>query len=271
VRHERPHTSFRATALCCALLALIAAGCGSLPRTSIILGSDTIGAPSLNAVDHNLLTSTLSRAVDDAGNIDIEKLKGDASLTSYLEQLAIARTDVFPSRHAQLTFWINAYNAYVLDMLRLNPIKNSPNDISRLKSAPIVIVAGKRNSLADIETNLIKQFREPRMFFALVTGERGGGQFWKEAYLEEKLSDQLDRAVKSYFADTANTRLDKEKNMIFLSSFVQAHQEHFITAAGSVVGFIRAFAPPAIAEHIDQRPTVKVSYTKFNDALRRAR
>lgn len=258
-------------ALCCALLAFIAAGCGSLPRTSIILGNDTIGAPSLNAVDHNLLSSTLSRAVDDAGNISIEKLKGDESLTSYLEQLAIARIDVFPSRHAQLTFWINAYNAYVLDMLRLNPVQNSPSDIGRLRSAPIVIVAGKRNSLADIESNLIKQYREPRMFFALVTGERGGGQFWKEAYLEEKLSDQLDRTVKTYFADTANTRLDKDKNLIFLSSFVQTHQEHFITAAGSVVGFIRAFAPPAIAEHIDQRPTVKVSYFKFNEALRRAR
>lgn len=236
-----------------------------------MLGSDTIGAPSLVAVDNALLTHTLARAVDDAGNISIEKLKGDESLTTFLEQLAIARTDVFTSRHAQLTFWINAYNAYVLDMLRLNPIKHSPTDISRLKSAPIVIVGGKRFSLSDIEADLIKQYREPRMFFALVTGERGAGQFWKEAYTEEKLSDQLDRAVRSFFADTATARLDKDKNTIFLSSFVQSHQEHLITAAGSVVAFIRAFAPPAMAEHIDQRPTVKVSYFRFNDALRRAR
>jgi hypothetical protein len=271
VRYDQKRIYLRALALCCAILSFAVAGCGSLPRTSIILGNDTIGAPTLNTVDHNLLSGTLSRAVDDAGNISIEKLKGDESLSKYLEQLAIARTDIFPSRHAQLTFWINAYNAYVLDMLRLNPIKTSPTDISRLKSAPIVIVAGKRHSLSDIESDLIKQFREPRMFFALVTGERGGGQFWKEAYQEDKLSDQLDRAVKSYFADTVNSRLDKEKNTIFLSSFVQNHQEHFITAAGSVVGFIRAFAPPAMAEHIDQRPTVKVSYFKFNDALRRAR
>jgi hypothetical protein len=236
-----------------------------------VLGKDTLGKPSLNTVDHNLLTLTLSRSVDDAGNINIEKLKGDESLTHYLEELAIARTDVFTSRHAQLTFWLNAYNAYALDMLRLNPIKTSPEDIGRLKSAPVVIVAGKRHSLSDIENNLIKEFREPRMFFALVTGERGGGQFWKEAYVEAKLSDQLDRAVRSYFADSVNSRLDKDKNTIFLSSFVQNHQEHFVTAAGSVVAFIRAFAPPAMAEHIDQRPTVKVSYMKFNNALRRAR
>lgn len=276
MRYSTQHSTLRSAILrplilCCFLLAFTAIGCGSLPRTSIILGTDTLGKPSLNTVDHHLLTGTLSRAVDDAGNISIEKLKGDESLTKYLEQLAIARTDVFTSRHAQLTFWINAYNAYVLDMLRLNPIKNSPDDIGRLKSAPVVIVAGKRNSLADIEANLIKEFREPRMFFALVTGEKGGGRFWKEALQENTLSDQLDRAVKTYFADTSTARLDKDKNTIFLSSFVQSHQEHLVTAAGSVVAFIRAFAPPAMAEHIDQRPTVKVSYFRFDNTLRRSR
>jgi hypothetical protein len=250
---------------------LMLGGCGSVPKTSIYLGGDTLAKPTLNAADHNLLTEVLSRAVDDKGSISIEKLKGDESLTAYLEQLAIARTDVFPSRHAQLTFWINAYNAFVLDMLRLNPVKTSPQDVSRLKTAPVAIVSGKRYSLTDIENNLMKEFREPRMFFALVTGERGGGQFWKEAYIEEKLSDQLDRAVKSYFADSVNSRLDKDKNTIFLSSFVQIYQEHFVRAAGSVVGFIRAFAPPVMAEHIDQRPTVKISYLRFDNTLRRTR
>lgn len=242
-----------------------------MPRTTIYLGGDSIAKPSLNTVDHGLLTEVLSKAADDEGSINIEKLKGDASLTAYLEQLAIARTDVFPSRHAQLTFWINSYNAYVLDMLRWNSIKTSPDDIARLKTAPVALVAGKKYSLSDIETSLTKEFREPRMFFALVTGERSGGRFWKEAYVEEKLSDQLDWAVKSYFADSVNSRLDKAKNMIFLSSFVQNYQEHFVRAAGSVVGFIRAFAPPAMAEHIDQRPTVKVTYTRFDNTLRRSR
>jgi hypothetical protein len=271
VRYDHPKTSLRAVIICCAFIAFVAAGCGSLPRTSIILGGDTLGKPSLNTVDHNLLTGTLSRAVDTLGNISIEKLKGDESLTKYLEQLAIARTDVFTSRHAQLTFWINAYNAYALDMLRLNPIKNSPDDISRLKSAPVVIVAGKRYSLSDIETNISKEFREPRVYFALVTGEKGGGRFWQEAYAEDKLSDQLDRAVKTYFADSSTARLDKDKNLIFLSSYVQNYQDKLVTAAGSVVAFIRAFAPPAMAEHIDQRPTVKVSYFKFDNTLRRSR
>jgi len=254
-----------------ALLGLAVTGCGSMPRTTIVLGGDSIASPSLTAVDHHLLTETLARAVDSEGRINIEMLKGDESLTSYLEQLAIARTDVFTSRLAQLTFWINAYNAHVLDMLRLNPIKTSPDDIGRLRSAPIVIVGGKRHSLSDMETNLIKEFREPRMFFALVTGERGGPRFWPEAYIEDKLSDQLDRSTKAYFADSVTARLDKGANTIFLSSYVQNYQEHFIHAAGSVVGFIRAFAPPAMGEHIDQRPTVKVSYFRFDNTLRRAR
>lgn len=236
-----------------------------------MLGGDSIAAPNLVTVDHNLLTEALSRSVDDAGNISIESLKGDESLTAYLEQLAIARTDVFTSRLAQLTFWLNTYNAYVLDMFRLNPIKNTPDDIGRLKSASVVIVAGKRYSLSDIEANMIKEFREPRMFFALVTGERGGPRFWNEAYVEERLSDQLDRATKAYFADSVNSKLDKAANTIFLSSYIQNYQEHFIKAAGSVVGFIRAFAPPAMGEHIDQRPTVKVVYHRFDNTLRRAR
>lgn len=246
-------------------------GCSSLPKTTVMFGSDTLSKPSLNAVDHQVLTNVLSRAVSADGSLQIEQLKGDESLTAYLEQLAIARTDVFPSRHAQLTFWINAYNAYVLDMLRLNGIKNSPQDIGRLKSAPVLAIAGKRTSLADIESNLIKEYREPRMFFALVTGERGGPRFWPEAYDESKLSDQLDRSVKAYFADSVNSRLDKEKNLIFLSSYIQQHQDHLIKAAGSVVGFIRAFAPSAMGEHIDQRPTVKVSYVRFDNTMRRSR
>lgn len=250
------------------LSSFILCSCGSTPRTTLAGMMDTLPHPTLTSVDHSLFTAVLADAVSEEGEINVERLKGDESLTAYLEQLANARLDVFPSRNAQLTFWINAYNAYVLDMLRLNPVRRSSAEIGRLESASIAIVGGKRTSLSDIKANLTKEYREPRMYFSMTTGDRSEPRFWQEAYMEDRLSDQLDRAVRWYFADSLTSRLDKNQNTIYLSNFVQENREHFIRAAGTLVGFIRAFAPPQMGEHIDQRPTVKVLFMRDDNTLR---
>jgi hypothetical protein len=245
----------------------ILASCGSMPKTTLA-DIDSLPKPVLTSVDHSLLTATLENAVNDEGAINIARLRNDDNLTQYLQQIAQARLDVFSSRQAALTLWLNAYTAYVLDMFRLNPIKSSPDDISRLESASIVIVGGKRWSLADIKRNLTKGYREPRMYFAMTTGERTQPRFWQEALTEEKLSEQLDRAVRWYLNDSVTARLDKGANTIFVSTYVKENEENLIGAAGNIVAFIRAFAPAPMAEHIDQRPTVKVVYTRDDNTLR---
>lgn len=265
----RPRFVFPIAAL---LIAILVQGCGGRPLTTMKQLGDSVRTPLLSSVSHDLLSRVLENAISEDGAVNVASLRSDTILTNYLVQLASVRTDIFASRHAQMAFWINAYNAYVLDMLRLNRITGSINDIKGMMSANVANIGGKRYSLSDIEnTILAKQFEEPRMFFALSTGARAAPRFWREAYSDANLSQQLDRAVRTYIADSTKVKLDKAANTLFISDFFQRHRGAYERTAGNLTKFIRAFATPEIGEHIDQRPTMKIAYIRFDHSPHFAR
>lgn len=248
-------------------VAFLLASCGTLPKTTITMRGDSSYAATLAPITHELFTSALQTVITDEGAIDMTALKSNEDLTEYLHQLAQARIDVFPSRLAQLAFWINAHNAYVLDILRNNKLGRSINDIDRMFTGKVAVIGGVRYSLSEIRDNVLLRkltFREPRMFFALSNGARSGPRFWKEAYIEQKVSEQLDRAVRAYFADSTKTILDRANNTLKVSEFVQDHRSHLEQPAGTLVTFIRAFAPPSLGEYIDQHPAMKISYLRYD-------
>ena len=118
--------------------------------------------------DHSAFDSLLRRHVKD-GLVDYDGFRNDAAFKAYLEALARAVVASLPEPE-RLAFWINAYNAYTIELINRHGERESIRNINRtlgitLKGPwrePIVRAAGQVLHLDNVEHDIVrKQFREP--------------------------------------------------------------------------------------------------------------
>lgn len=151
---------------------------------------------------HKTLDAILDVYVRD-GLVYYRALKSErASLDRYLAALAATSADTVNSWPAnrQLAFWINAYNAFVLQTVIDNyPIRGKAPDFPTISIRQIPgaferrphRAGGRTFTLDALERDVIAGFGDPRALLALGRGALGGGRLKSEAYTSERLDAQL--------------------------------------------------------------------------------
>jgi len=121
-----------------------------------------------------------------------------ARLDTFVNSLASRSIESAP-RGEQIAFWLNAYNAIVLQTVIDNyPIPQRSRDYpaGSIRQIPGAFekqthrVAGRTLTLDEIET-MLQAFEDPRVFFALGRGAIGGGRLHSAAYTAGTLEQQL--------------------------------------------------------------------------------
>lgn len=181
--------------------------------------------PSSNAtsIDHALWDKLLKKHVNDKGFVNYTAFKKDyEELKKYLSLISNnAPNEKTWSRDEQLAYWINAYNAFtvqlILDYYPIGSIKdigakvkipfvNTPWDIK------FITIAGKKYDLNNIEHGIIrKNFDDPRIHFALVCAAKSCPPLRNEAYTAQNLNKQLDQQGEVFFNDKSKNNISKEK------------------------------------------------------------
>ena len=161
------------------------------PRTS--------NADKHETFDHRPFDDLLHRYVI-KGFVDYDAFAHAPQFSLYLASLAQVKLDAM-NEDERLAFWINAYNAFTIQLIVSHHETESIRNVNRtlgvlrLKgpwSEPLVHAAGRTLSLDDVQhTILRKEFAEPRTHFALACGAIGCPPLRSEAYTGEKLVDQL--------------------------------------------------------------------------------
>jgi hypothetical protein len=158
-------------------------------------------APGTNV---DALQAPLDRLLDvyvRDGFVYYRALKSDrARLDRYIASLEVSQAtyDKWP-KEQQLAYWINAYNAFVMQTVvdhypihgraaeyPANSIRQIPGAFERLPHRML----GKTMTLDEIEKGLAT-FKEPQALLALGRGAIGGGRLHSEAYTSQRLADQL--------------------------------------------------------------------------------
>lgn len=152
------------------------------------------------AVNHGAFDRLLKAHVVN-GLVDYDVFAADPAFGGYLRMLAATDPAPLP-RSEQLAFWINAYNAYTIQLIIAKGERESIRNINRalgfLKfkgpwSEAFARVGGRTYTLDDIEHRIIRPtFREPRIHFALVCAALGCPPLRSEAYTGARLDAQLD-------------------------------------------------------------------------------
>src|SRR3982750_4773754 len=191
---------------------------------------------------------TLQKPLDSILDVDVRDgyvyyraLRSDrARLDRYVASLNVpAATYQSWSREQQMAFWVNAYNAFVLEtVIDHYPIKGSSKEypVNSIRQIPGAFeqlkhrAAGQTLTLDDIEKKILPQFKEPRLYLALGRGAVGSGRLRSEAYTGDQLKQQLDDGQKEFVSEQTMIRIDRSANQVSVTPIISWHDAEFVAA-----------------------------------------
>jgi hypothetical protein len=209
-----------------ALLLLLAA----LGTTTVGAQDDPAHGPRQNAFDE-----ILDLYVRD-GFVYYRALKLErARFDRVVDQMATTRAGSF-SRDERLAFWLNAYNALVLrTVIDRYPIDgksplypaNSIRQIPGAFESARHVVAGRSLTLDEIEHEIIPEFHDPRVYFALGRGAVGSGRLRSEAFAADRLEAQLTDVAGECARRLECVQIDRTENQVLASSIFSWREREF--------------------------------------------
>lgn len=206
----------------------------------------------------NAWTSLLQKHVGKDGLVDYPGFIADkGKLQSFLATLSKNPPAKNWTENAKIAYWLNAYNAFtiklIVDHYPLKSIKdlgakhqiifiNTPWDIKFFK------IGGKTMTLNRIEHRILrKEFREPRIHFALNCASLSCPKLRREAYEGTRLDAQLTDQAKEFLSDPSRNQLTAKNPK--LSAIFSFYGKDMTKWSGkSLIAFINQYAPIKIDE-----------------------
>lgn len=211
----------------------------------------------------SIFDSVLRRYVSKDGLVNYKGLKEDKEFMRYIEYLSNTDPETLPSEKHRLTFWINAYNTFVLKgVLEEYPIK-SVLDVGWLPHSFFIRkkfeIKGGEITLRAIENEKIRgAFKEPRIHFAINCASMSCPKLLTEAYRGEKLEQQLEAQAKFFINNKSKNYLDKERGILYLSSIFKWYKEDFIKNGERIEDYVAKYLNAEDAEFIrNNKVTIK--------------
>ena len=127
-------------------------------------------------------------------------------------------------------------------------------------------MAHKRLSQDDIEHDILrKQFRDPRIHFAIICASMGCPPLPRTAYTEANVQARLEEETRKYLNSPRGTRIDYAENTLHVSKLFDWFAGDFIEKSGSILAYMRPYLHEETLSFLTRKP--KISYLEYNWAL----
>jgi Protein of unknown function, DUF547 len=253
------------TIIACALCMVYIWQCRTIKRSS-----------QSRPVTHAVWDTLLHRHVGADGWVDYEGFRRDSGLLKqYLTTLSGAHpNDRYWTREEQMAYWINAYNAFTVQLVTqhypvpsIKDIKRGVPFINTVWDIQFIKIEGYQYDLNNIEHNILRPvFKDARVHAAVNCASYSCPALRAEAYVPERLDAQLTDAMQRFVRDPLKNRIEPEKADV--SSIFKWFSGDFDRDAGSVRAFINRYTPAPIA------PGTDIDYIEYdwrlNDLSHRA-
>jgi hypothetical protein len=166
--------------------------------------------------------------------------KQPEQLNQYLAQLSLVKKSEYQlwTGDEQLSFLINAYNGFTLQLITQNYGKfqngkaDSIKDLGSFFSSPwkqsFFTLLDEKRSLDDVEHKMIRVwFEHPRIHAAVVCAAVSCPPLRNQAFVADKLDQQLDDQMRQFLADNERNTIDISDNRVRLSSIFKWYSEDF--------------------------------------------
>lgn len=234
-----------------------------------LLGMLSASAAPPNA-DHSLFNQLLKKYVNEKGFVNYKGFKREqGELRKYLNLLSSNPPTDQWTRNDQMAYWINAYNAFTIELI-LNhyPVK-SIKDIGSTIQIPFVTtpwaskffkIGGEPTSLDNIEHGILrKKFDDPRIHFALVCAAVSCPPLRNEAYVGSQLDAQLNAQGRTFFNDPTKNVITPGR--VSLSKILDWYGGDFKKNGQTIAKWVNRYVSTKLADN------ASVSYQDYNWAL----
>ena len=181
---------------------------------------------------HTKFQNILQSYVKD-GAVDYDGLKhAGKGLRRYIGEMGSIsekRLKTF-TRDQKLAYWLNFYNACVLDVISRNMPETStsdgfrtPRQIKGLWTANKWGTPFGTRSLNSIEFDHLRKFRQSLWVLGVNRGTVGGGYLRSHAYTGAKVKQQLQTAVRRWMAQSGHFEVDVAGKELRVSTYLMKH------------------------------------------------
>jgi hypothetical protein len=223
----------------------------TLPSCRTISGLETDSQP----FTHEQWTNLLQKHVNPDGWVNYDGfIKDSLQLNNYLQQIE----SNYPneknwSREQILAYWINAYNAYTVQIVIRNypvaSIKDIKPGVAFLNSVwdiKFITIEGEQLDLNNIEHNILRKMNEPRIHFAVNCASYSCPKLLNTAYEAATIDNQLNQQAIDFINDPKRNVIAAEKADV--SSIFNWFTGDF-TNDGSLKDFLNKYSKVPITEN----------------------
>lgn len=180
----------------------------------------------------------------------------------YLKSMSMIKIDHY-NRDEQLAFWINVYNAIIVDTVAsyypvssIEEINISPGLFSVGPwGAKIITINNVALSLDDIQNRIIRPiWNDVRALYAINNGSIGAANINKDAYQGATIDDQLNEAAFTYINSLRGAQVIENK--LIISKLYEWFSEDFGGTRFSIIKHLKQFAHDPLQSEIKHINTI---------------
>jgi len=227
---------------------------------TIISVSASAKDPRNDAVSHSIWDGLLKKHVSATGQVDYKGLKADrATLKTYLDMLSSHPPQDIWSETDRMAYWMNAYNAFTVELILQNYPVKSIRDISEPWKKKWIKIGGTTYSLDFIENGILrKDFSDPRIHFGIVCASYSCPKLHNAAFTGANTNAMLDKLTKGFVNDPKRNKISA--NAIQISEIFNWFKGDF-TKSGTVIEFLNKYSTVKISAG------AKTTYMEYSWAL----
>lgn len=199
--------------------------------SAVLAGQEFTPAPGADPL-HRPLDQILDVNVRD-GLVYYRALKSERGrLDRYIASLNVpAATYDKWSKGQQMAFWVNAYNAFVLQtIVNHYPLAGTIKQIPGAFDKASFRAANRTVTLDQIEKTILPAFKEPRLYLALGRGAVGSGRLRSEAYTADRLDKQLQELQAEFVTNRNLFQTDRLANQVSVTPIFSWREADFVAA-----------------------------------------
>lgn len=226
---------------------------------SLALYQDQSEIVTRSVVDHSAWDALLQKYVNDRGEVDYASLgKERQKLDAYLEAIAGHPPQNNWSRAEKMAYWINAYNAFTVQLILDNyPLKSIRDlDQGNVWDRQWIVIGDNTYSLNNLEHDILrKQYTDARIHFAVNCAARSCPPLLNRAWTAANLRTTLDQQTRAFINNQTYNTITQQS--VQISKIFDWYRKDF----GDLIAFLNQYARTKI------QPNAKVSFQTYDWAL----
>lgn len=224
-------------------------------------------------IEHELLSELLRDIINEQGLVDYKKLESEKyRLEKYLDLIKNHHPGKNWSENEVKAYWINAYNAFTLQLVLENYPIESIKDLNPAISLPFINsiwdkkfieISDKAYSLNNIEHDILRErYQDPRIHFALNCASKSCPVLHNSAYEPSSLDSLLEHQSIVFINDPVRNIINNQDEAHLSKIFLWYYFD--FTKGQSLRDFINRYSRIKLKEETD------ISYLNYDWTLNSA-